>query len=92
MGRRLTVSKDAKSVSAKLPPALQVAVHKLIGERWEKTGVRPSQNELFVEALRRFVESEGVSVSQIEDSVSKWEQAKPARKTVTPFPRKSKGR
>jgi hypothetical protein len=90
MGRRLTTPQGAKAVSAKLPPCLQIGLHQLILDRWRATGVKPSQNQLLIAALREYLEKEGVNVSQIDDDVEKWKPKRERGATITNFPKKRK--
>lgn len=92
MGRRPTIPKDARGVSAKLPPSLQIGVHQLILEEWKKTGRKPSQNELLIDALREYLRNYGVNISQIEDDVRKWRPKEEGRASkITKFPKRGKG-
>jgi hypothetical protein len=88
MGRRPTTPKGASSVSAKLPPSLQIGVHQLILDKWKKTGRKPSQNELLIDALQDYLKNCGVDVSQIEQAVEKWTPKENRSASVTRFPKK----
>jgi hypothetical protein len=90
MGRRLTTPKGAASVSAKLPPSLQLGVHQLILDRWKKTGRKPSQNQLFIEALREYLKNSGVDMSQIEQAVEEWTPKENRPGGIARFPKKNK--
>jgi hypothetical protein len=91
MGRRPTTPKGASSVSAKLPPSLQIGVHQLILDRWKKTGRKASQNELLIEALQQYLVNCGVDVSQIEKATEKWTPKENTSGGVTRFPKKRSG-
>lgn len=91
MGRRLTTPKGARSVSAKLPPSLQIGVHQLILEEWKKTGRKPSQNELLINALREYLRNCGVNISQIEEDVRKWSPKEERPSKITKFPKRRRG-
>jgi hypothetical protein len=88
MGRRPTIPPDAKAVSAKLPQSLQIGLQQLILEKWKRTGTKPSQNELFVDAVRRYLTEEGVDLAQIEASSEKWKPKRNRRAVVTRFPKR----
>lgn len=88
MGRKSTTPKNSKAISAKLSPHLQLGLHQLIGKRWEAKGNKPSQNELLVEAVEDLLEKEGISLSQKEAAVAKWNPSGPERSKIAAFPRK----
>jgi hypothetical protein len=88
MGRRPTTPEGAKAISARLPSSLQVGVHQLILDRWRKTGVKPSQNQLFIEALRDYLKRCGVNISQIEEDVENWTPKRERVPKIAKFPRK----
>jgi len=88
MGRRPTTPKGATSVSAKLPPALQIGLHQLALNRWKQTGRKPDQNQLFIEAVEEFLKKQGIDVSQIEKAVAQWKQKQTQTGTITAFPKK----
>jgi hypothetical protein len=88
MGRRLTTPEGAKAVSAKLPPSLQIGIHQLILDRWRKTGVKPSQSQLFIEAVRDYLKRCGVNVSQIEEDVEEWAPKQEEVPKIAKFPQK----
>jgi hypothetical protein len=88
MGRKSTTPKDGKAISAKLSPHLQLGLHQLIGRRWEAKGRKPSQNELLVEAVEDLLEKEGISLSQKEAAVAKWNHSVTERGKIAAFPRK----
>lgn len=88
MGRKSTTPKDGKAISAKLSPHLQLGLHQLIGRRWEEKGRKPSQNELLVEAVENLLEKEGISLSQKEAVVAKWNPSVAERGKIASFPRK----
>jgi hypothetical protein len=90
MGRRPTTPKGATSVSAKLPLSLQLGVHQLILDRWKKTGCKPSQNQLLIEALREYLKNCSVDVSQIEQAVEKWTPKQNRGGSVARFPKKNR--
>jgi hypothetical protein len=90
MGRRPTTPKGASSVSAKLPPSLQIGVHQLILDKWKKTGRKPSQNELLIDALREYLKNRSIDVSQIEQAVEKWPPKENKRASVTRFTNRRK--
>lgn len=87
MGRRLTTPKDAKGVFAKLPASLQIGIHQLALERWKATGRKPSQNELFIEAVQQFLTNQSVDMSQIEEATEKWSPKRNHAGTITRFPK-----
>ena len=89
MGRRPTTPKGATSVSAKLPPSLQLGVHQLILDRWKKTGRKPSQNQLLIEALQEYLKNCGVDMSQIEQAVEKWTPKQNRGGSVSRFPKRN---
>jgi hypothetical protein len=89
MGRRPTTPEGSISVSARLPPSLQIGVQQLILDRWRKTGQRTSQNQLLVEALSKYLQNCGVDVSQIEHEVGNWTPKE--KNVVTKFRKKPKG-
>ncbi len=91
MGRRLTTPKGARSVSAKLPLSLQIGLHQLILDLWKRTGRKPSQNELLIDALQEYIKNNGVDVSQIDQAVEKWTPKEKSGASVTRFTRKRKG-
>jgi hypothetical protein len=90
MGRKPTTPKDGKAISAKLPPHLQLGLHQLIGKRWEQKGLKPSQNELLVEAIGDLLRKEEINLSQKEAVVSKWDISSPVKGKIAAFPRKSR--
>jgi len=91
MGRRPTTPKGAISVSAKLTPALHIALHQLGLNRWKQTGRKPAQNELFIEALEEFLKIQGIDVSQIEKATAQWNEKQTQTGTIAAFPRKPRG-
>lgn len=90
MGRRPTTPAGSISVSAKLPPHLQVAVQQFILDMWKKTGRKPSQNQVFAEALQEYLKNRGVDISQIEQAVGKWTPKQNRRASITKFPKKQR--
>ena len=88
MGRRPTTPEGSNSVSAKLPPSLQIGLHQLMLDRWKKTGQKPSQNQLLIEALHEYLKTCGIEVSQIEQEVEKWKPKKNKSGKITRFPKK----
>ena len=91
VGRPPTTPKDAKGVSAKLPPPLQIGLHQLALNRWKQTGRKPDQNELFIEALEEFLKVQGIDISQIEKATAQWNQKQTQTGTITKFPKKTRG-
>jgi hypothetical protein len=91
MGRPRTTPEDAKAVSAKLPPALQIALHQLALNRWTQSGRKPEQNELFIEAVKDFLKIQGIDVSQIEKATAHWERKRAQSGTIATFPKKPRG-
>jgi|SRR5882672_6911832 len=91
MGRPPTTPKDAKGVSAKLPTALHIGLQRLRLNRWEETGRKPDQNELFIEAIEDFLKVQGIDVSQIEKKTAHWKQKQTQTGTITRFPQKPRG-
>src|SRR2546427_3620699 len=89
MGRRSTTPEGAVSVSAKLPPSLQIGLHQLVLDRWKATGRRPSQNQLLIEAVREYLKNCGVDISQIEHAVGKWVPKQNKRAKIAKFPKKA---
>jgi hypothetical protein len=73
---------DSRPLFAKLPVSLHIALQELTMRRWRKAGVKPSQRELSVEAIRRFVQAEGIEISQIEADVANWNETE--KKSVKP--------
>lgn len=90
MGRKSTTPKDSKAISAKLSPHMQLGLHQLIGKRWEEKGQKPSQNELFVEAIGDLLKKENISLSQKEAVVSKWNISPAEKSKIATFPRKQR--
>jgi hypothetical protein len=89
MGRHLTTPEGAVSVSAKLPPTLQIGLHQLVLDRWKATGHKPSQNQLLIEAIQEYLKKCGVDISQIEHAVGKWAPKENKRAKVAKFPKKA---
>jgi hypothetical protein len=88
MGRRLTTPEGAKAVSARLPPSLQIGIHQLILDRWRKSGVKPSQNQVLIEALQAYLKDCNVNISQIEEDVRKWIPKQERFSKIAKFPKK----
>ncbi len=88
MGRPLTTPKDAKAISAKLPPSLQIGVHQLILDRWRKTGRKASQSQVLIEALQEYLKNCGVNISQIEGDVGKWAPKEERTSKIAKFPKR----
>lgn len=88
MGRKPTIPEGATSVSAKLPLSLQLGVHQLILDSWRKSGHKPSQNEIFVEALREYLVNAGVDMNQIEKDTEKIAPKQNVPVRITKFPRR----
>jgi len=88
MGRRPTIPEGAKAVSAKLPQSLQIGLHRLMLARWQKTGQKPSQNQLFIEAVRGYLQNQGVNISQIEVDVRNWVPKEERAGKIARFPKK----
>ncbi len=91
MGRPPTTPKDAKAVSAKLPTALHIGLQRLALNKWEATGRKPDQNELFIEAVEDFLKIQGIDVSQIEKKTAQWKQKQTQTGTIARFPKKPGG-
>lgn len=88
MGRRPTIPEGAKGVSAKLPPSLHIGIQELLLDRWRKTGVKTSQNQVLIDALREYLKSSGVNISQIEEDVRKWRPKEEHPSKITKFPKR----
>jgi hypothetical protein len=91
MGRRPTTPKGATGVSAKLPPALQIGLHQLALNRWQQTGRKTDQNELFIEAVEDLLKSQGIDISQIEKATAQWNEKQTQTGTITTFRKKRPG-
>lgn len=91
MGRRPTTPKGATGVSAKLPTALHIGLQRLALNRWEETGRKTDQNELFIEAVEDFLKIQGIDISQIEKKTAQWKQKQTQTGTITRFPKKPRG-
>ncbi|SRR5713226_8538548 len=91
VGRPPTTPEGAKAVSAKLPTALHIGLQRLALNRWEETGRKPDQNELFIEAVDDFLKIQGIDVSQIEKKTAHWKQKQTQTGTITRFPKKPRG-
>ena len=74
-------------MSAKLPISLQLGVHQLILDIWKKTGRKPSQNQIFVDAIREFLVKSGVDMNQIEQIMQKAAPKENSVRRVARFPR-----
>jgi hypothetical protein len=88
MGRPPTTPEGAKAVSAKLPTALHIGLQRLALNRWEETGRKTDQNELFIEAVEDFLKIQGIDVSQIEKKTAQWKRKQAQTGTITKFPKK----
>jgi len=91
MGRRPTTPQGAKSVSAKLPQSLHIGIQQLMLDRWRKTGAKPSQNQVLIEALQEYLKNSGVNISQIEEDVGKWKPKEEGTSRIAKFPKRRKG-
>jgi len=88
MGRRQTTPQGAKGVSAKLPASLHIGIQQLILDRWRKTGHKPSQNQVLIEALQEYLKMSGLDISQIEEDVRKWRPKEERISKITRFPKR----
>ncbi len=91
MGRRQTTPQGAKGVSAKLPPYLHIGIQQLLVDRWRKTGVKTSQNQVLIEALQEYLSNSGVNISQIEEDVRKWRPKEERVSKIAKFPKRRRG-
>jgi hypothetical protein len=91
MGRRLTTPEGAKGVSAKLPQSLHIGIQQLMLDRWRKTGTKPSQNQVLIEALQEYLKNSGVNISQIEEDVGKWKPKEERTSKIAKFPKRRRG-
>jgi len=79
---------DPKPLYAKLPISLHVALQEVATRRLRKSGTEFDQKELLEEAIRKFVEQEGIELSQIEADVSKWNTPQRKMAKISTIPRK----
>jgi hypothetical protein len=59
-------------------------------DMWKRTGRKPSQNELLINALQEYIGNNGVDVSQIDHAVEKWTPKENSGARVTRFTNKRK--
>jgi len=67
-------------------------------DRWRKTGAKPSQNQVLIEALQVLIEAlqeylknSGVNISQIEEDVGEWKPKEERTSKIAKFPKRRRG-